>query len=121
MSIVQAILVLMIIILVMETIATWLFFQLYRLLHEIEGETFILARAIRNADTYKGVFERLVLLVLLTQNVQGALTFYAALKIGTRIVNEEVDRPSRDVFLMGNLLSVLITTGYFTMFDCLLR
>lgn len=54
-----------------------------------------------------GVLERLFLYVGLMQGFGQSLILFGALKIGTRLKNEE-DKISNDYFLVGNIISVLL-------------
>lgn len=54
-----------------------------------------------------GVLERLFLYVGLTQGFGQSLILFGALKIGTRLKNEE-DKISNDYFLAGNFISVIL-------------
>jgi hypothetical protein len=56
----------------------------------------------------KGSLERLVLLLGLFLGHDAVLILFGALKIGTRISQQENERISNDYFLLGNLLSVLL-------------
>jgi uncharacterized membrane protein len=61
----------------------------------------------------KGAFERLVLLTGMTMGMTSVLILFGALKIGTRISQKDAEQESQqvsnDYFLVGNLLSVLLT------------
>jgi hypothetical protein len=57
----------------------------------------------------KGSLERLVLMVGMTMTMSTVLVLFGALKIGTRIAEKENERISNDYFLVGNLMSVLLT------------
>ncbi len=54
-----------------------------------------------------GILERLFLYVGLMQGFGQSLILFGALKIGTRLKNEE-DKISNDYFLVGNIISVLL-------------
>lgn len=56
----------------------------------------------------KGSLERLVLMVGMTMTMSSVLVLFGALKIGTRISENENERISNDYFLVGNLMSVLL-------------
>lgn len=67
-----------------------------------------------NADKWsvaKGVLERLVILLGLLQGYPQILTAFGALKIGTRLHDQENDI-SNSYFLVGNLVSLLFTLIY---------
>ena len=63
----------------------------------------------------KGFTERLFLLIALVNGYSQALTFFSALKLGTRLKHQEpqpeMDR-FNDYYLIGNLTSVAIAIGY---------
>ena len=65
-----------------------------------------------------GVLERLFLYVGLIQGVEQSLILIGALKIGTRIKNEE-DKISNDYFLVGNIVSVLLVFTTIAIWNCL--
>lgn len=64
----------------------------------------------------KGFLERIFLLIAFSANYQVALTFFAALKLGTRIkhteINSEETGKFNDYYLIGNMISVLIAFWY---------
>ena len=59
----------------------------------------------------KGVLERTFIVVSLHFKMTQSLTLLGALKIATRIKDE--DKVSNDFFLIGNLVSVLFGIGYY--------
>lgn len=59
----------------------------------------------------RGVLERAFLFIILLINLPQALAFFGALKIATRLKDD--DKVSNDYFLVGNLISVLIVIGYY--------
>jgi len=66
---------------------------------------------ITRASVLKGLIERAFVLITLWFNLASALTLLGALKIATRIKDE--DKVSNDFFLLGNLISVLFGVLYF--------
>lgn len=66
---------------------------------------------ITRASILKGLIERAFVLITLWFNLASALTLLGALKIATRIKDE--DKVSNDFFLLGNLISVLFGVLYF--------
>jgi hypothetical protein len=48
-------------------------------------------------------------MVGMTMTMSTVLVLFGALKIGTRIAEKENERISNDYFLVGNLMSVLLT------------
>ena len=59
---------------------------------------------------FKGWVERAILVYALVSGYPQALTFFAALKIATRIKDE--NRISNDFYLIGNILSVCLAILY---------
>jgi hypothetical protein len=59
----------------------------------------------------RGVLERGFLFIILIINLPQGLAFFGALKIATRLKND--DQISNEYFLVGNLISVLIVIGYY--------
>lgn len=60
------------------------------------------------AATIKGIVERLALFIGLLFGFPHILIAFAALKLGTRLHDEEKVEISNNYFLLGNLLSILI-------------
>ena len=60
----------------------------------------------------KGILERTFIVVTLHHNMTQALTLLGALKIATRIKDNE-DKVSNDFFLVGNLVSVMFGIAYY--------
>jgi hypothetical protein len=60
----------------------------------------------------KGVLERLTMLVGLLAGFPHILTAFGALKISTRLTEEQNDHISNTYFLTGNLLSLLFAMTY---------
>ena len=59
----------------------------------------------------RGALERLFIYLVLLINLPQGLAFFGALKIATRLKDD--DKISNDYFLVGNLISVLMAIGYF--------
>ena len=68
----------------------------------------------------KGVIERFFLFIALSNDYTQVLTFFSALKLGTRLKHKETDRDKEnnfnDYYLVGNLVSVAIAIGYVYLF-----
>jgi hypothetical protein len=60
----------------------------------------------------EGMLERLTVLVGLLAGFPQILIAFGALKIGTRLTEEQNDRISNAYFLTGNLLSLLLAMTY---------
>ena len=67
------------------------------------------------ATVLKGLLERTFVAVVLILGLASALTMLGALKIATRIKDEE-SKVSNDFFLMGNLISVLFGIVYYMLY-----
>jgi hypothetical protein len=67
---------------------------------------------INGISIFKGVLERIFIVVSFHFNMTSALTLLGALKIATRIKDTE-DKISNDFFLVGNLISVLFGISYY--------
>ena len=64
------------------------------------------------ATIIKGLLERTFVVVVLVLSLPSALTILGALKIATRIKDEE-DKVSNDFFLIGNLVSIMFGIMYY--------
>lgn len=67
------------------------------------------------ATVMKGLLERTFVTVVLVLGLTSAITMLGALKIATRIKDEE-SKVSNDFFLMGNLISVMFGIGYYLLY-----
>ena len=114
-----------IIFIVGEMIAVYLFNEIWRWLGPEDAppqteEERRRKRHVRVIEVFKGVLERFVVCVGLLMNYQGVLTLYAALKLGNRLRHEESkddmsdDQSNRitNYFLIGNLMSILLCLLY---------
>ena len=64
---------------------------------------------------FKGIIERIFLMFCLFHNYPHALTFFSALKLGTRLKheeNKESENKYNDFYLLGNLISVMVAISY---------
>jgi len=65
---------------------------------------------------FKGLIERVFLLVCLSQGFAHALTLFGALKVATRLKRQDADDKDlaayNDFYLVGNLVSVMVAIGY---------
>lgn len=64
---------------------------------------------------FKGIIERLFLMFCLFNDYPHALTFFSALKLGTRLKheeNQESENKYNDFYLIGNLISAMVAVGY---------
>ena len=60
----------------------------------------------------KGVVERLILFFSLVVGYPNMIVLFGALKLGTRLHEDNQSKISNDYFLMGNLVSVGAVLGY---------
>lgn len=60
----------------------------------------------------KGILERGFLCIGLVLGIDVILIFFGALKIGTRLHEDKTSKISNDLFLVGNILSVLFAIIY---------
>jgi hypothetical protein len=66
----------------------------------------------RKLAVTKGVLERLMLLTGLLNEFPHILIAFGALKIGTRLREDQSSQISNNYFLVGNLISVLLAMVY---------
>lgn len=73
---------------------------------EIENEE----KSIKVFDiqTFKGILERTVIVIGLIHGFIHAITAFSALKLGTRLAEDQKSHISNDYFLIGNLTSLLL-------------
>ncbi len=68
----------------------------------------------------KGIIERIFLFIALSNDYTQVLTFFSALKLGTRLKHTETNNDGEnnfnDYYLVGNLVSVAIAIGYVYLF-----
>ncbi|MEI6408950.1 MAG: hypothetical protein WCR52_06190 [Bacteroidota bacterium] len=73
---------------------------------------------------FKGIIERAFLVIALVHDFPHALTFFSALKLGTRLKHKDLDNASEnafnDFYLIGNLVSVAVAIGYVLLFKFLI-
>lgn len=69
----------------------------------------------------KGILERGTLLVGLLAGFPHVLTAYGALKISTRLSENQKNRMSNTYFLTGNLLSILLAMVYAVIINKLVK
>ena len=73
---------------------------------------------------FKGIIERLFLMICLFHDYPHALTLFSALKLGTRLKHEEnpaTENKYNDFYLIGNLISVMVAIGYVLLINYLLK
>ena len=68
-------------------------------------------RQLTLSSVLRGTLERLFLFIILLVELPQALAFFGALKIATRLKDD--NKISNDYFLTGNLISVLMVIGYY--------
>lgn len=64
------------------------------------------------SSVLRGALERLFIYIVWLVNLSQGLAFFGALKIAARLKDD--DKISNDYFLVGNLVSVLMVIGYYT-------
>ena len=96
-----------------EIFAILLFWLLSKVFHGREGAK------ISRRSIIKGIVERMFIFFSLIYNLPHALTVLGALKIATRIKDE--NRISNDYFLIGNLLSISLAIAYFIVWKDVLK
>lgn len=69
----------------------------------------------------KGLLERFMLLVGLTNGIQSIITLFGAIKIGTRLKDSNQDKITNDYFLIGNFVSVAIALLEYLLFITLMK
>ncbi len=67
---------------------------------------------LRKWATMKGILERLTLLIGLLHEFPHILIAFGALKIGTRLRENQTSHISNTYFLVGNLISILLAMVY---------
>lgn len=73
--------------------------------------TMMFQKKLTLSSVLRGALERAFLFIILIVDLPQGLAFYGALKIATRLKDD--DKISNDYFLVGNLVSVLIVIGYY--------
>ncbi len=66
---------------------------------------------------FKGILERFILFLGLVSQINTILIFFGALKLGTRLKEQQETKISNDYFLVGNLLSVTIAISNYLFFN----
>ncbi len=95
------------IILVSEIILAFMFSVISQVFYKKMGFDF--------KSIFKGIIERMFLMFCLINDYPHALTFFSALKLGTRLKheeNKEFENKYNDFYLIGNLISVMVAIGY---------
>ncbi len=96
-----------------EVFATFMFWVVSKIFHGREGAK------ISKRSVFKGIIERMFIFFSLVYNLPHALTVLGALKIATRIKDE--NKISNDYFLVGNLLSITLAIAYFIIWQDVLK
>ena len=100
-------LLLLIVFIVTEALVAFLFAIIAQVFYKKAGIDF--------KSIAKGVIERLFLAIALINDLTGALTFFSALKLATRLKHEEPGgehNKFNDYYLIGNLASVTVAIFY---------
>lgn len=69
----------------------------------------------------KGLLERCMLLLGLTNGIQSIITLFGAIKIGTRLKDSNQDKITNDYFLIGNFFSVGIALLEYILYNALIN
>jgi hypothetical protein len=70
---------------------------------------------------FKGIIERTFLVIALMNDYPHALTFFSALKLGTRLKHSDANENGfNDFYLIGNLISVSVVFLYVFVFKNIL-
>ncbi len=96
-----------ILILIAEIILAFMFSVISQVFYKKMGFDF--------RSIFKGIIERMFLMFCLFNDYPHALTFFSALKLGTRLKHEEkpeIENKYNDFYLIGNLISVMVAIGY---------
>jgi hypothetical protein len=92
-----------------EALALWIF--------SIIRQKFAATGTKRSVAIGKGLLERGVLLLGLASGQQSVITFFGAIKLGTRLKDANQDRISNDYFLIGNIASVGIAIAEYLLYN----
>jgi hypothetical protein len=95
-----------------EIVATFLFMGLTRFFSNGEQPN----KAYTLLALLKGILERFLLFFAFTYSIFLVLTFFGAIKIGTRLEVDKKDKVSNDYFLVGNFISVLLAFIYYVIY-----
>ena len=105
-----------IVILICEIILAFMFSAISQIFYKKMGFDF--------RSIFKGLIERLFLMFCLFNDYPHALTFFSALKLGTRLKHEEkpeIENKYNDFYLVGNLVSVIVAIGYVLLLKNILK
>jgi hypothetical protein len=74
---------------------------------------------------FKGLVERVFLLISLLNDYPHAFTLFSALKLATRLKHKDIDAETEnrfnDFYLIGNMISVVVAIAYVGIFKQLFR
>ncbi len=65
----------------------------------------------------KGMLERFAILLGLVALIPTIIIFFGALKLGTRLKEQQESKISNDYFLIGNVISIIIAIGQFLIYQ----
>jgi hypothetical protein len=95
-------------VLVTEIVMAFIFAAIAQIFYKRQGLDF--------RSIIKGIIERGFITLSLLNDYPHAITFFSALKLGTRLKHKDLDDASEnafnDFYLVGNLLSVAVAMGY---------
>lgn len=64
----------------------------------------------------KGSLERFAILLGLASNLPVIIIFFSAIKLGTRIKEQQESKVSNDYFLVGNIVSIIIAIAEYLIY-----
>jgi hypothetical protein len=99
-----------------ELIATLIFYILNKNIGLSESAE---ASSFRWGPVFKGILERVTIVVGLLAEFTTILAAFGALKIGTRLSEDKENQISNTYFLVGNLLSLLFAMTYVSIIQTL--
>jgi hypothetical protein len=67
----------------------------------------------------KGMLERFAILLGLVASIPTIIVFFGALKLGTRLKEQQESKVSNDYFLIGNVVSIIIAIAQFLFYQYL--
>jgi uncharacterized membrane protein len=88
----------------------------FAFLFSVVSQVFYKKMGLDFKSIFKGVFERIFLVVSLYFNYPHALTFFSAVKLATRLKHTEKEEEDQnrfnDFYLFGNFMSVILAILY---------
>jgi hypothetical protein len=88
-----------------EIISLVVFYMLRKKYEKNNTKTFI--------SVIKGQLERFAILMGLVASIPTIIIFFSAIKLGTRLKEQQESAVSNDYFLIGNMVSIIIAVSQF--------